>query len=1617
MKTLVAVLAVVQVGILIYLGTLLWPTEPGEMAQGTPTIAQFELPSAPTVVPGTTPDEPPEDDARLVVGPLPAATNITAVARGFDEEEALTVLSHLASQSLGGRQPGTSGGWEAGDYVATQFAAVGLEPAGVDQTYFQTFTLPYGEITTMPELTIIPPAGDVLTRSYDYRIDYRALTGGYLGTGSGEGPVVWLNDCLHDAYAGQDLVGDIVLCRYTGNEEVYRQAIEHQVGGLLLLDRERDGEPFRRGGYRETTWVPETIPAYLVSEAVGRDLLAGTEYTLDDLSLRFSATPLSTTVRMGLTVEEEAGVPARNVLGLLPGADPERANEVVVVGAHYDHLGREPDDAVMAGANDNASGVAAVVEIARLWHTAGYQPARSVLFAAWDGEEQGLLGSQYYVEHPSLSLTQTVGMINLDMVGAGETLRVDGAGDLAAQVQSAAQVYAITTTHTFVGRSDHVPFDAAGIPAVTLIYWPDPNYHTPDDQIAAISPDKLRAAGILAAHSVASLADSHVELERAVERLRAAIATGDRQAFLESLDPTDPDLRAAQAAWFDSLWIRGLSEITIEPSRMRVGDGAAEATLTLAYHWADSGRREPSVSYDARFVDQSGTWRFSGYDLDTLAGEALSVARFSDVPVGGAELLTTTQRAYLNLAADLGVEPVTDTHVIFYPNAATMRAIARPGASRDTRWLVPSAGRAEIAWGQPITPALANLTLNQIGLPPTEGLWLREGLARHYDENPSPDALPILASTETVTPLLDLPHPMEISAEQAAAVRAMAWSATEYLLNQYGIAGLRDLCAAWGDTGDPDTAFQQALGLSPARFEAAWRADYLEPLRATADAIQGTLNARTAAVLAGDEAAFMDTVTSRDPVLRTEERNWFADLANHLVVEYDAQGEIASWSPAADAAVVTLNVTAVLSDGRRSDVTHRARFVRQQDQWRYAGVDWNELSSEHFLVKHQSLDAAQAQRTLDLLEAAYAQVTGDLDLEPNLLQEVKVYDEQDLFRTSIFLSLPEWASGWTEPGEAIKFWLRETDDHFIQRVVAHELTHQVLFAAGLEVDWLHEGVANFEAGRVIPLGTHWMAGRYGPDVQEAVSRHETFPITEFPTWDEVANDRVTLFYAQSWSLISYVAERYGIGGLRRLIDQALVTDDMATMLRMALGEDPGRLEEAWQTYARTAGAPEDLVAAAQRFDPQRALEDVALLASPAYDGRATGTPGADRAARTIAEWFTELGLQPLGDPVTATAESPLTFQQTFPISYSAAISTPELTLLDEDGTLHHAFTYREDFVESSVTSATVEGELVWLRPRSLEGLHFGGAVVIEQHVGDPLARAAELQAHGAGGLIIVTDQDSDDLQTTHVRPTAPLTASIPVFEITGAAFDTLLEQLDLELGALTSSPPALPLQVQVRQVVDRSPITTTQTSNVLGLLPGRDPDLADQVLVIGAHYDHIGRAPDGRLFPGANRNASGVAAMVEMVRAWQAEGIRPARSVLFAAWGAEELDSAGVAYYMDHPALPLTRTVGVIALDSIAGGRGYRLLFHGSREEDLALVQRVETAAATLDRRAWRRGSVGQGWHDAFHAADIPTVKLIWDEAEEDFYLPTDTADNIDPERLATSGEILTLSAAWLAGQ
>jgi Zn-dependent M28 family amino/carboxypeptidase len=207
-------------------------------------------------------------------------------------------------------------------------------------------------------------------------------------------------------------------------------------------------------------------------------------------------------------------VKVANVLGVLPGSDAQVSDQVLILGAHLDHVGSLPDGTVYAGANNDASGIAVLLEIARLWHDTGYRPRRTVLFAAWNAAEMGFLGSRHYVAHPVYSMQNTLGTIQLDQVGQGSGFYIIVSGDdvrdamiLAHLDNGARQVEGRLTYSNYEGGSDHDSFHRRGIPAI-LLAWEDPDYtNRPQDTPQTIDVKKLQATGRVSALTIMTMAD------------------------------------------------------------------------------------------------------------------------------------------------------------------------------------------------------------------------------------------------------------------------------------------------------------------------------------------------------------------------------------------------------------------------------------------------------------------------------------------------------------------------------------------------------------------------------------------------------------------------------------------------------------------------------------------------------------------------------------------------------------------------------------------------------------------------------------------------------------------------------------------------------------------------------------------------------------------------------------------------------------------------------------------------------------------------------------------------------------------------------------------------------
>jgi hypothetical protein len=447
-----------------------------------------------------------------------------------------SVLQHvkfLSSDDLKGRGNGTEGLERAGDYIVEQFKAAGVDPGARNGGWHQPFELVAG-------LNV----GRDNRLSFDYagkRVTLSLGTSYYpLGAPSNEDvavastnlddlPVVFAGYGLvipslgYDDYERVDVKGKAALIlshepqerdpnsRLNGTRPMPQTtlqakaaaAMNHGARVLIVVSdptHETDDANYRLFGLdpdAEDTAIPvlrarrsEMTP---LIEAWGLDRIA--KEIDGDLVPRSRPLPGATVDYVEHLAKNRRVV--RNIIGILPGSDPARAMEAVVIGAHYDHVGlggrlstaQERTGEIHNGADDNASGTAAIIEMARAAKQDRGRFPRTLVFVAFAGEERGLLGSAFYVSEPSVPIARTVAMLNLDMVGRSRG-GVDISGleaspsmeaDLRAAQKAASGRLTVRRQGPGAGRSDDSSFIARSIPAINFFTGFHSDYHRPDD--------------------------------------------------------------------------------------------------------------------------------------------------------------------------------------------------------------------------------------------------------------------------------------------------------------------------------------------------------------------------------------------------------------------------------------------------------------------------------------------------------------------------------------------------------------------------------------------------------------------------------------------------------------------------------------------------------------------------------------------------------------------------------------------------------------------------------------------------------------------------------------------------------------------------------------------------------------------------------------------------------------------------------------------------------------------------------------------------------------------------------------------------------------------------------
>ena len=489
------------------------------------------------------------------------------------QEDLRADLFFVAGDSLRGRLTDTAENRVAADYIRSRFERMGLKPAAPNNSFFQNYNLMTATLAEGNSLDIA--AGEGAARHL--RAGQEFFPQRFSASGAASGSIVFVGFGIaaphlgYDDYRGPggDVKNRIVLALdhepgerdatspFDGvvtseSSTAWRKALaaqEHGARAILFVSDVHNHpgtgdfeaaaraawpeKPPRILNYMLAAWADRVhIPAASISPALAASLVAETGKTLDALA-KSAETPSGMTpvplpnsrIELHTAVDRHI-VPDRNVVAMLEGSDPKLKNEWVIISAHFDHNGADGTQ-IFNGADDNGSGTVALLEIAEAYALAakeGHRPKRSVLFAAWNSEERGLLGAWAYTEQPLAPLSAIAAVLNMDMVGRNEEVPVGGgarfnglevqtaesnsnavnvmgftrAPDVATAVDKANAVIGLelkkrydNNSSNLLRRSDQWPFLQRGVPALGFMTGLHPDYHTQYDRPEKINYVKL----------------------------------------------------------------------------------------------------------------------------------------------------------------------------------------------------------------------------------------------------------------------------------------------------------------------------------------------------------------------------------------------------------------------------------------------------------------------------------------------------------------------------------------------------------------------------------------------------------------------------------------------------------------------------------------------------------------------------------------------------------------------------------------------------------------------------------------------------------------------------------------------------------------------------------------------------------------------------------------------------------------------------------------------------------------------------------------------------------------------------------------------------------------------
>ncbi|MBM7614561.1 M28 family metallopeptidase [Alkaliphilus hydrothermalis] len=415
----------------------------------------------------------------------------------IDIEKTLGIIQEFSSEKYKGRLAGTPENDMIVDYIANYFKEIGLESPNQLVDYRQPFNQSVLFTDRTPTIRIEDANGNTTTE-FKYLMDYRILNiwQGVKIKGTATGEMVLIDDKKQLNKDNQELEGKVLLIDAA---LVDNQNIAHDLlGDVLKLDKSIKGIIFNHDNRRNaSSYLVSTVTSYGV-EAADNEEGPVVAMVTNDVFEEFKKAQQED-LKVYLEVDFSCrDVEVSNVVGVIPGQDEALKDEYIIITGHFDHVGDNKDGTYQPGALDNASGTAAMMEIARVLKENKVTPKKTIVFIGFNGEEEGLYGSQHYAYNNPIFPLENSTVINMDMVGSDDIIPLTIGGssrELTIElVELAKEMGMEVDTSTDIG-SDQRPFNKKSVQAVTLIHRDLEKIHTYMDDMTNV--DGVRLAEVI----------------------------------------------------------------------------------------------------------------------------------------------------------------------------------------------------------------------------------------------------------------------------------------------------------------------------------------------------------------------------------------------------------------------------------------------------------------------------------------------------------------------------------------------------------------------------------------------------------------------------------------------------------------------------------------------------------------------------------------------------------------------------------------------------------------------------------------------------------------------------------------------------------------------------------------------------------------------------------------------------------------------------------------------------------------------------------------------------------------------------------------------------------------